>query len=123
MDDNLFTNSDIFDEPADSTESTVDTEDKKDNKDNKKGGELKFFKSCSASLKRFSVIIFVINIFIALTLVGVGAVLLGVYIGFEMLALLALPLLTALVILILLARFISALIYGFAEIVEKRENE
>ena len=118
MDENMFTTAEIFEEPA-----TTDSETSKNDKDNKKSGDLKFFKSCSTSLKRFSIIIFVINIFIALTIVGVGAVLLGVYIGFELLGLLALPLLTALVILILLARFISALIYGFAEIVEKNEKE
>ncbi len=91
-------------------------------KKDEKGFDFKFFKCCSASLKRFSIIMFVINAFIAVTVTGVAAVLLGVYIGTAMLALLALPLITLFVILILIARFISALIYGFAEIVEKNEK-
>ncbi len=114
MSDNMFTNN----------ENTVVSENVTDtNNIDKKGGEFKFFKSCSASLKRFSVILFVINLFLAITIVGVAVVLLGVYIGVEMLALLALPVLTLAVILVVLARFISALVYGFAEIVEKHEKK
>lgn len=94
-----------------------------ENDDLKKMMDFKFFKSCSASLKRFSVVLFVINIFLTITLVGVGVVLLAVYIGAEMLTLLALPIFTVSVILVLIARFISALVYGFAEIVEKHENK
>ncbi len=88
----------------------------------KKDNGIKFFKNCSASLKRFSILIFVINIFLALTVVGIGTVVLGVYVGFDLIALLVLPIITCLIILIVLARFLSALIYGFAEIVEKAEK-
>ncbi len=84
--------------------------------------EFKFFKNCSASLKRFSVIIFVINLFFAVAVTGVAVVLLAVYVNIQMLSLLALPIITVFVILILIARFISALVYGFAEIVEKNEK-
>ena len=49
--------------------------------------------------------------------------LLGVYIGGDMLTLLALPLVTAFVILVVFARLLSGLIYGFAEIVEKNEKK
>lgn len=90
--------------------------------ESKKDNGIKFFGNCSASLKRFSILIFVINIFLAVTLVGVGTVILGVYVGFKLIALLTLPIITCLVILIVLARFLSALIYGFAEIVEKAEK-
>ncbi len=85
--------------------------------------EFKFFKNCSASLKRFSIIIFVINLFLSIALTGVGLVLILVYTGVEMLSILALPVVTVFVILIVIARFISALIYGFAEIVEKSEKK
>ncbi len=88
-----------------------------------KSGEFKFFKNCSASLKRFSVLVFVINIFLSIALTGVGVVLCAVYAGVQMLSLLALPIITVFVILIVIARFISALIYGFAEIVEKSEKK
>lgn len=87
-----------------------------------KGGEFKFFKCCSASLKRFSIIMFVINAFLAVALTGVATVLLGVYVGVSMLSLLALPIITFFIILLVVARFISALIYGFAEIVEKNKK-
>ncbi len=88
-----------------------------------KQDEFKFFKNCSASLKRFSIIIFVINLFLSIALTGVGLVLILVYTGVEMLSILALPVVTVFVILIVIARFISALIYGFAEIVEKNEKK
>lgn len=87
-----------------------------------KGGDFKFFKCCSASLKRFSIIMFVINLFFAVALTGVVVVLIAVYLGSAMLTLLALPLVTLFVILVVIARFISALISGFAEIVEKSEK-
>lgn len=87
-----------------------------------KSTEFRFFKCCSASLKRFSIIMFVINAFLAVALTGVATVLLGVYVGISMLSLLALPIITFFVILLVVARFISALIYGFAEIVEKNEK-
>ncbi len=85
--------------------------------------EFKFFKCCSASLKRFSVLMFVINIFLSITITGVGAVLCAVYVGVEMLMLLALPIITVFVIFVVISRFISALIYGYAEIVEKSEKQ
>ena len=92
-------------------------------KKEEKEQEFKFFKCCSASLKRLAIITFVINLFIAISVVGIAAVLLGVYIGGDMLTLLALPLVTAFVILVVFARLLSGLIYGFAEIVEKNEKE
>ncbi|MBO5897198.1 MAG: hypothetical protein J6Q83_07855 [Clostridia bacterium] len=84
--------------------------------------DFKFFRSCSASLKKFSVIVFVINIFISVGITGAVTVLLAVNLGAQMLSLLALPIVTLFIILIILSRFASALIYGFAEIVEKAEK-
>ena len=89
---------------------------------NEKSGEFKFFKNCSASLKRFSIVMFVINLFLSVAITAVAVVLLAVYVGVGMLALLALPLITLFVILVVVARFVSALVYGFAEIVEKAEK-
>lgn len=83
----------------------------------------KFFKSCSATLKRFSVLMFVINIFLAVVIAIVGVILIAAYLGVEMLSLLAIPIICVLVILVVLARLVSALIYGFAEIVEKYEKK
>lgn len=83
----------------------------------------KFFKSCSATLKRFSVLMFVINIFLAVVIAIVGVILIAAYVGVEMLSLLAIPIICVLVILVVLARLVSALIYGFAEIVEKYEKK
>lgn len=94
-----------------------------ENKKDTKEQEFKFFKCCSASLKRLAIITFIINVFVSLSVVGMGAVLLGVYIGGDLLTLLALPLVTAFIILVVFARLISGLIYGFAEIVEKKEKE
>lgn len=119
MSDNVINNENPMETPAETSAETTSVE----NPDVKKGGEFKFFKSCSASLKRFSVIIFIINLFLSITLIGVAVVVLGVYIGYEMLALLALPILTVAVILVVLSRFVSALVYGFAEIVEKHEKK
>ncbi len=85
--------------------------------------DFKFFKCCSATLKKFSVIMFVMNLFITLVVAVVGVVLIGVYIGTQMMSLLLVPILCAVVMLVLIARLISALIYGFAEIVEKYENK
>ena len=73
--------------------------------------------------KRFSILLFVINIFLAITFVGVGTIVLGVYVGFDLIALIILPIITFLIILIVLARFLSAIVYGFAEIVEKAEKD
>ena len=92
-------------------------------KTEEKAAEFKFFKCCSASLKRFSVIMFVINLFVAIALTSVAVVLIAVYLGANLITLLALPLLTLFVVLVVVARFISALIYGFAEIVEKNETK
>ena len=46
----------------------------------------------------------------------------GMYIGFEVVAMLAVPLISVIAILVIFARLVSALIYGFAEIVEKHEK-
>ncbi len=85
--------------------------------------EFKFFKNCSASIKRFSVIIFVVNLFFAVALTGVAVVLLAVYVGVEMLSIMALPIITLFIILVVVARFVSSLIYGFGEIVESHEKK
>ncbi len=85
--------------------------------------DFKFFKSCSATLKKFSLIMFIMNLFLILVVSVVGIVLIGVYIGTQMMSLLLVPILCAVVMLVLVARLVSALIYGFAEIVEKYENK
>ena len=85
--------------------------------------DFKFFKCCSATLKRFSVIMFVVNLFVTIVAAVVGVVLIGVYIGTQMMSLLLVPILCVVAIFVLGARLISALIYGFAEIVEKYENK
>lgn len=82
----------------------------------------KFFGCCSKSLKRFSVIIFILNIFLSVGILGAVMVKIIVELGTAILPLLAVPIFTLFVILIILARFVSALIYGFAEIVEKNEK-
>lgn len=85
--------------------------------------DFKFFKNCSATLKKFSLIIFVMNLFVTLVAAVVGVVLIGVYVGTQMMSLLIVPIVCVVVILVLVSRLISALIYGFAEIVEKYENK
>lgn len=85
--------------------------------------DFKFFKCCSATLKRFSVIMFIVNMFVTIVAAVVGVVLIGVYIGTQMMSLLLVPILCVVAIFVLVARLISALIYGFAEIVEKYENK
>lgn len=85
--------------------------------------DFKFFKNCSATLKRFSVIMFVVNLFVTIVAAVVGVVLIGVYIGTQMMSLLLVPIVCVVAIFVLVARLISALIYGFAEIVEKYENK
>ena len=85
--------------------------------------DFKFFKCCSATLKKFSVIMFVMNLFITLVSAVVGVVLIGVYVGTQMMSLLLVPILCVVAIFVLVSRLISALIYGFAEIVEKYENK
>ena len=82
----------------------------------------KFFKNCSSSLKRFSVLIFGINIFLIIVAVVISSVLIALKIGTDLLSVLIIPIISASVILVVISRFISALIYGFAEIVEKYEK-
>ena len=82
----------------------------------------RFFKNCSASLKRFSVLIFAINIFFIVIAAVLAVVLIAVNLGGDMLSLLAVPILTVAIVLVVLSRFFSAVIYGFAEIVEKYEK-
>lgn len=98
-------------------ENTADVN--KQNKDN----EFKFFKCCSATLKKFSLIMFVINIFLILVAAVVGVFVCIAYVSVEMISILAFPIFCVVAILIIIARFVSALIYGFAEIVEKHENK
>lgn len=85
--------------------------------------DFKFFKCCSATLKKFSVIIFVVNLFVTFVAAAVGVVLIGVYVGTQMMSILLVPIVCVVVIFVLISRLISALIYGFAEIVEKYENK
>lgn len=94
-------------------------ENKKQSKDN----EFQFFKCCSASLKKFSLIMFVVNIFLILVAAVIGIFVCIAYVSIEMISILAFPIFCIVAILIIIARFISALIYGFAEIVEKHENK
>ena len=82
----------------------------------------KFFKNCSLSLKRFSVLIFAVNIFITIVAAVVGTVAIFANLGAELFSVLILPIVTALLISVLIARFISALKYRFAELVEKHEK-
>lgn len=105
---------------ADNIQNTVAQQIPDENKAS--GFGFKFFKKCSTSLKRLSVVVFILNMFFLISLIIVGAVFLGVWLGFDMLSFLALPLITVFVIGVVIARLISALIYGFAEIVEKNEN-
>ena len=95
----------------------------KENLTDTKMMDFNFFKCCSASLKRFSFIMFIINLFFAIALTGVAIVLVAIYLGVSMLSLLALPIFTVFVLFVVIARFISALIYGFAVIVEKNEDK
>ena len=85
-------------------------------------GNFKFFGNCSRSLKRFSVIIFILNVFLAIGILSAVILKIVIELGTAILPLLALPVFTLFVLLIIIARFISALIYGFAEIVEKSEK-
>ncbi len=94
-----------------------------DNKKQSKDNDFQFFKCCSATLKRFSLIMFVINIFLILVAAVIGIFVCVAYVSAEMISILAFPIFCVVAILIIIARFISALIYGFAEIVEKHENK
>lgn len=82
----------------------------------------RFFKNCSGTLKKLSVAVFAINLFIIAIIAVLGVVLGGMYMGFEVIAMLAVPLISVIAILVIFARLTSALIYGFAEIVEKHEK-
>ncbi len=84
---------------------------------------LKLFKNCSLSLKRLSLVFFIISLFIIGMLAFAGIILIGVYLGTNMITLLLIPIISVVVILIIFARLLSGLVYGFAEIVEKYEKE
>jgi hypothetical protein len=84
---------------------------------------IKLFSCCSKSLKRFSIMLFIINIFVAIGIMGALIISLFFKVGLQMLGFLAFPLVTVFIILLIIARFISALVYGFAEIVEKSEKK
>ena len=102
---------------------TVDVEAKPESKIAVKESEpFKFFKNCSATLKKLSVAVFAINLFLIVIIAVLGVVMGGMYIGWEVITLLAVPIISVVFILVIFARLISALIYGFAEIVEKHEE-
>ena len=82
----------------------------------------RFFKNCSGTLKKLSVAVFVINLFLIVITAVLGVVMVGMYVGFEVVAMLAVPFISVIAILVIFARLVSALIYGFAEIVEKCEK-
>lgn len=82
----------------------------------------RFFKNCSGTLKKLSVAVFVVNLFIIVIAAVLGVVMCGMYVGFEVVAMLAVPIISVVAILVIFARLTSALIYGFAEIVEKHEK-
>lgn len=94
-----------------------------ENKKQTKDSDFQFFKCCSATLKRFSLIMFVVNIFLILVAAVVGIFVCVAYVSVEMISILAFPIFCVVAILVIVARFVSALIYGFAEIVEKHENK
>ena len=124
MSENLATTQqiDAVSEIKESSVAPVEEVSEKKEAESVKDADFKFFKCCSASLKRFSLLIFVINVFLCIALAGIAVILCAVYLGVEMLSLLALPIITVFIILVVLARFLSALVYGFAEIVEKSEK-
>ncbi|MBQ6936179.1 MAG: hypothetical protein IJN49_06460 [Clostridia bacterium] len=101
-------------------ETTVVTDNKMSLKE--EAESFKFFKNCSATLKKLSVAMFVINLFFIVIGVVIGAVVASAYYGVQVVALLAVPIISVVVILVVIARLVSALIYGFAEIVEKYEK-
>ncbi len=88
----------------------------------KENESFKFFKNCSATLKKLSVAVFAINLFLIIITAVLGVVIAGVYIGWDVISLLAVPIISVIAILVVLSRLVSALIYGFAEIVEKHEK-
>ena len=83
----------------------------------------RFFKSSAQSLKRFSLVLFILNLFFIVTGTAVGAVYLAVLLGGQLMAMLAMPIVLVVAVLILLARFVSAVVYGFGEVVERAERE
>ena len=88
----------------------------------KENEPFKFFKNCSATLKKLSVAVFAINLFLIIITAVLGVVIAGVYVGWDVISLLAVPIISVIAILVVLSRLVSALIYGFAEIVEKHEK-
>ena len=83
----------------------------------------KFFKNCSATLKKLSVAVFAVNLFLIVVVAVLGVVMGGMYAGFDIISILAVPIISVVAILVIFARLLSALIYGFAEIVEKHEKQ
>lgn len=106
------------------TETVIETVDIKPEQPNaaKEAEPFMFFKKCSATLKKLSLAVFVVNLFLIVVIAVLGVVMGGMYIGWEVVTLLAVPIISVVVILVVFARLISALIYGFAEIVEKHEK-
>ncbi len=92
-------------------------------KNKKQEDSLTLFKNCSLSLKRLSLLTFILNLLLIGLTAFAAIILIGVYLGTEMITLLIVPVISVIVILVIFARLISALIYGFAEIVEKHEKE
>ena len=85
--------------------------------------DFKLFKCCSATLKRLSVLMFIVNLFIVVTAAVVAVIAIMFYMSAEMLSLLAVPIVCLVIVMVIFARLISALIYGFALIVGKYENK
>ena len=122
----------ITEEVIEITEENTPVEEKNEEPSPKKAEEtmslkeeaeaFKFFKNCSSSLKKLSFITFVINLFLIIITTVIGVVYIGAYIGMQTVTLLAVPLISAVAILVVFARLIPALIYGFGVIVEKHEK-
>ncbi len=88
----------------------------------KQSTDIKFFKCCSASIKRFSILIFIIGLFTDIAIAGALAILVAVYLTPTLLVVLAFPIFTVFIILVVFTRFVCSLVYGFGEIVEKCEK-
>jgi hypothetical protein len=101
---------------------TVDVEEKKVEAKVVQPEPFKFFKNCSATLKKLSVAVFAVNLFLIVVVAVLGVVMGGMYAGFDVISILAVPIISVVAILVIFARLLSALIYGFAEIVEKHEK-
>ncbi len=82
----------------------------------------KFFKNCSSTLKKLSLAVFIVNLFLIVIGVVVGVIIAANFVGIQIIALLAVPIISVVAILVIFARLVSAIIYGFAEIVEKHEK-